>query len=98
MPRPLSLAAIAAFVVAGGLAANAGDPYSPAGLGAGCTSSNYQTQGNCLASPPALLEHVPNGSYVGNDLAGTDGGVTQAQIRANISYAMNAAVGQGAGR
>ena len=38
-----------------------------------------------------MLEHVPNGSYVGNDLAGTDGGVTQAQIRANISYAMNAA-------
>lgn len=98
MLRSLTVAILAVFVIAGALAASAGDPYSPAGLGAGCTSAYYQTRANCSASPAAILKHVPNASYVGNDIAGTDGGVKQAQIRANVSYAMNAAVGNGAGR
>jgi hypothetical protein len=85
MRQPIS---IAAFLVLSAIA----------GAGSNAAITSKVAGGGCCSDPVPNLTHVPNGSYVGLYLAGTDGGVTQTEIRANVSIAMNGAVGFGAGR
>lgn len=69
------------------------------GSAPGCSGNGSNGgQGPTPAPSALILTHIPNVSPVGAYIAGTGGTVTQAQIRANISIALNEGVGNGAGR
>jgi hypothetical protein len=87
--RPIILAFV--IITIGIAVSGEYDPYSPAGLGSGCTSTNYQSAGKCLASPmptstptPTTFLHIPDAA-ADDEFGGV--GISGATVRANVTLA-----------